>query len=121
MRIWLENIYFFSYRAIDVQALIGIIGGYIGLFLGYSAMQIPFAIIFVIEKIKTCSIEMKVKMKAEDQIQPFEKGKSNIPSDLHVVEVKEISAEKDILESNCKVAQEYLIQELQKITEMKIE
>ena len=64
---------------------------------------------------------MKVKMKAEDQIQPFKKGKSNIPSDVHVVEVKGFCAEKDILESNCKVAQEYLIQELHKITKINIE
>ena len=76
---------------------------------------------FVIEKIKTCSSERIVKLKSEDPIQPFEKGNSNIPSDVHVVEVKEFSAEKDILESNYKVAQEYLIPELQKVTEIKIE
>ena len=31
----------FHFRAIDIQALIGTIGGYIGLFLGYSVLQIP--------------------------------------------------------------------------------
>ena len=32
---------FIIYRAIDFNALIGTIGGYIGLFLGYSILQIP--------------------------------------------------------------------------------
>ena len=38
----------FYYRAIDIQALVGNIGGYIGLFLGYSILQIPdfIALIF---------------------------------------------------------------------------
>ena len=36
---------YFMFRAIDVNALIGTIGGYIGLFLGYSILQFPdFAI-----------------------------------------------------------------------------
>ena len=36
---------FIIYRAIDLNALIGTIGGYIGLFLGYSFLQIPQAIL----------------------------------------------------------------------------
>ena len=38
-------------RAIDIQALIGTIGGYVGLFLGYSMLQIPNAVIFLAKKI----------------------------------------------------------------------
>ena len=97
---------FFYNRAIDVHALIGIIGGYIGLFLGYSAMQIPFAIIFVIEKVRTCSSEMKVKMNFDDQKPPFEHEKNNRSSDEHLVEVQEFSARKDFLESKFKVTQD---------------
>ena len=105
---------FISYRAIDVQALVGIIGGYIGLFLGYSAMQIPFAIILVIEKMKTCFSEIRVKMIFDDKLSILEKGINNLSSDAHVVEVQEFSAKKDITESKFKVAQEYLSQEIQK-------
>ena len=35
---------FLHHRAIDIQALIGTVGGYIGLFLGYSVMQAPIVI-----------------------------------------------------------------------------
>ena len=35
---------FLHHRAIDIQALIGTVGGYIGLFLGYSLMQAPIMI-----------------------------------------------------------------------------
>ena len=33
--------YYYNCRAIDIQALVGNIGGYIGLLLGYSLLQIP--------------------------------------------------------------------------------
>ena len=33
-----------SFRAIDMQGLIGLIGGYVGLVLGYSFLQIPYMI-----------------------------------------------------------------------------
>ena len=38
---------FLCFRAIDIQGLIGNVGGYIGLFLGYSFLQIPDFIIFI--------------------------------------------------------------------------
>ena len=38
-------------RAIDIQALIGNIGGYIGLCLGYSILQIPDFIVFILCKL----------------------------------------------------------------------
>ena len=40
------------YRAIDAQALVGNIGGYIGLCLGYSFLQIPALILFIMRKLK---------------------------------------------------------------------
>ena len=36
------------FRAIDIQALIGNVGGYIGLFLGYSFLQIPTLVAFLV-------------------------------------------------------------------------
>ena len=42
----------FYVRAIDAQALIGTIGGYIGLFLGYSLLQIPNAITFFVKRLR---------------------------------------------------------------------
>ena len=45
-------ILFFICRAIDFQALVGNIGGYIGLLLGYSLLQIPEFITWVMFKFK---------------------------------------------------------------------
>ena len=42
------------FRAIDIQALIGNVGGYIGLVLGYSFLQIPSLIIFIVTQCKGC-------------------------------------------------------------------
>ena len=43
--------YYYS-RAIGIQGLIGNVGGYIGLFLGYSFLQIPDFIIFIVLRAK---------------------------------------------------------------------
>ena len=40
-------------KAIDVNGLIGYIGGYIGLILGYSILQIPECIVMLMRKFKT--------------------------------------------------------------------
>ena len=40
------------FRAIDIQALIGNVGGYIGLVLGYSLLQIPGLIISIVTQCK---------------------------------------------------------------------
>ena len=42
--------YYTYFRAIDTQGLIGNIGGYIGLVLGYSLLQIPDFIIFIVRR-----------------------------------------------------------------------
>ena len=43
---------FLCSRAIDIQGLVGNVGGYIGLFLGYSFLQIPDVILFIVLKAK---------------------------------------------------------------------
>ena len=77
-------------------------------------MQIPFAIIFAIEKMKTCFSKIRVQMNFEDKLSVLENGKNNHSSHVHVVEVQEFSVKNDIMESKFKVAQEYLSQEIQK-------
>ena len=42
----------FKFRAIDVQSLIGTIGGYIGLFLGYSVQQVMVAVMEKVRRLK---------------------------------------------------------------------
>ena len=39
-------------RAIDIQALVGNVGGYIGLCLGYSILQIPDLVLLILYKVK---------------------------------------------------------------------
>ena len=40
------------FRAIDAQSLIGTVGGYIGLFLGYSLLEMPKTILVILNKLK---------------------------------------------------------------------
>ena len=47
-----SNLYSILNRAIDIQSLIGTVGGYIGLFLGYSVLQIPIAIMAIVKRLK---------------------------------------------------------------------
>ena len=44
----------FSYRAMDVNGLIGYIGGYIGLFVGYSILQMPDTMLMLIRYCRNC-------------------------------------------------------------------
>ena len=46
-------------RAIDFQALIGNVGGYIGLVLGYSIVQIPDLILFLFWKLRKYYLQHK--------------------------------------------------------------
>ena len=48
----IRRLIIFYSRAIDIQALVGNIGGYIGLFLGYSILQIPDFIVVIFCKVK---------------------------------------------------------------------
>ena len=47
------------YRAIDGQALLGNIGGYIGLCLGYSILHIPDLILLIMRKLKKYYSELR--------------------------------------------------------------
>ena len=49
----------YDFRAIDTQALIGNIGGYIGLCLGYSLLQVPQLLSALFGKIKKFYLLMK--------------------------------------------------------------
>ena len=50
-----RKLYFYpNCRDIDFNGLVGYIGGYIGLFLGYSLLQIPDLIIFLSAMAKKC-------------------------------------------------------------------
>ena len=51
--------HFPHFRAIDIQDLIGNVGGYIGLFLGYSFLQIPEFLILVYLRAKRCCAKIR--------------------------------------------------------------
>ena len=76
----IKKLFLYIYRAIDIQALIGTIGGYIGLFLGYSVLQIPNAIIFLIKTIRKWFLDRQLKRKLNECISthpPIEKTPSS--------------------------------------------
>ena len=59
----------FHFRAIDFQALIGNIGGYIGLCLGYSILQVPDFLLGIVSKIKKYVLhKQEKKMKVGEEI-----------------------------------------------------
>ena len=53
------------FRAIDIQGLIGNIGGYIGLCLGYSILQIPQFIVLILCKVKVYISRLKDKINTD--------------------------------------------------------
>ena len=59
---------YFLFRAIDINALIGTIGGYIGLFLGYSILQIPDFVFQVITRYS--NNKTKIQKNKEIKISP---------------------------------------------------
>ena len=63
------------FRAIDVQALIGTIGGYIGLCLGYTILQIPEFLLNSIISIKCHLLNIK---RGENQENKHENEESKI-------------------------------------------
>ena len=42
----------FNFRAINEQSLVGNIGGYLGLFMGYSILQLPVLIHAILKKLE---------------------------------------------------------------------
>lgn len=47
------------YRAISIQTLIGNVGGYIGMCLGYSLLQFPNFMLLILEKSISGTLELK--------------------------------------------------------------
>ena len=75
-------IIFYS-RAIDIQALVGNIGGYIGLFLGYSILQIPDFIVLIFYKVKmyiSRSRKDTIKMDSNISFETRQEGSKNVNS-----------------------------------------
>ena len=67
-RLWIVSCYILLYRAIDVNSLIGNIGGYIGLCLGYSLLQVPL----FIKKIVTKSLSQKSAVEQDPEAAYFQ-------------------------------------------------
>ena len=55
----------FDFRSIDLQEVIGSIGGYIGALLGYSILQIPEMINVITSKIKLAVQMMKINRRSK--------------------------------------------------------
>ena len=57
----------FHFREVDFQALIGNIGGYIGLCLGYSLLQVPDFLLVLVSQIKNYILhKQNKKMKVDE-------------------------------------------------------
>ena len=71
------------FRAIDIQVLIGNVGGYIGLCLGYSFLQIPDFIVFILSKTRFNLSRLtkdRIESKSEYPITYVETGFDNAKS-----------------------------------------
>ena len=74
-------------RAIDIQALVGNIGGYIGLFLGYSILQIPDFIVLIFYKVKmyiSRSRKDTIKMDSNISFETRQEGSKNVNSNANL-------------------------------------
>ena len=58
----------FNFRSIDLQEVIGSIGGYIGALLGYSILQIPEMITIIINKIKLVVKMMRINRRSKKKL-----------------------------------------------------
>ena len=95
----------------NINGLIGYIGGYIGLFVGYSILQIPNTLFALTRKCKKYYLKMK-------------KGKGSIPSSgihVHVKERKLNDAHKSQLsysDQDIRIALQELHAKLYRLTEV---
>ena len=67
-------------RAIDIQALVGNVGGYIGLCLGYSILQIPDLVLLILYKVKMYVSRSKkgiIKMDLRNSFMPKQENWTN--------------------------------------------
>ena len=95
-------------RAIDIQALVGNVGGYIGLCLGYSILQIPDFVLFILYKVKmyiSRSRKATIKMDLRNSFMPkqgnWESVKPN--NDSISLSIDERSMISEIIEDNFKI------------------
>ena len=58
----------FNFRSIDLQEVIGSIGGYIGALLGYSILQIPEMITVIMNKIKLVVKIMRINRRSKKKL-----------------------------------------------------
>ena len=83
------RLFSFYIRAIDAQALIGTIGGYIGLFLGYSLLQVPSAISFFVTRLSNSLIDLKSGKQKANRVLTPSKMAHDPPHKPYPVEVQE--------------------------------
>ena len=59
----------FKFRSIDLQEVIGSIGGYVGALLGYSILQIPEMITIIMSKIKLAVKMMRIDRRSKKKLE----------------------------------------------------
>ena len=100
--------------------MIGTIGGYIGLFLGYSVLQIPNAVIFLIKKSRKWFLDKRLKRKLNEcisSLSPIKKTPSS-RGDL----VKGYGRERNNSDTDCIITlhEDKIVQIIEKIVEVKM-
>ena len=71
---------YYIFRAVDVNGLIGIVGGYVGLFLGYSILQFPDSILqlfFKLEKYRKRNLNNREKVAPNSKDENVERNEPN--------------------------------------------
>ena len=111
---------FYIYRAIDIQALIGTIGGYIGLFLGYSVLQIPNAIIFLIKKIRKWFSERRFKRKLNECVSTHPSIEKIPSSRAHFVKGYGCERNNSDTDNVILLPEDKIVQIIEKIVEVKM-
>ena len=65
----------YDFRAIDIETLIGTIGGYIGLLLGYSILQVPSILSKARKRCKNRLRNKKVSLNSSSRIETIKSKK----------------------------------------------
>ena len=115
-----NNRFSYIYRAIDIQALIGTIGGYIGLFLGYSVLQIPNAIIFLVRKIRKWYSDKRLKRKVNECISTRPPIEKILSSRAHFVKGYGHETNNSDTDNVIILSEEKIVQIIEKIVEVKM-
>ena len=101
------------YRAIDVQALVGNAGGYIGLLLGYSVLQIPEFFLLILKNLKRYFLEIRG---GQDRIAPLPIPVASLETSLTKNENAK-SNELDLQINDIRVELKRITEKLDKLTE----